>query len=272
MARRRLDTELVRRGLASSRQQARTFVENGAVLVDGVQAEKPGRLVADSEPLVIQTPPRFVSRGGEKLDAALDAFNLVVEGRWVLDAGASTGGFTDCLLQRGARHVVAVDVGHGQLHPRLRQDPRVSVFERTNVRNLEAPAVGGPFDLVTADLSFISIEVVAPVLAAGVAAPDADVVVLVKPQFEAGRAVVQRGRGVVRDPALRRAALERAASALGAAGATIMGAMASPLLGPAGNAEFFLHARAHCATAAAQRDLSVMFDAALADAPDALEG
>ena len=272
MVRRRLDHELVRRGLAASREQARALVEDGAVLVKGGPADKPGRLVGEDEALVVQAPPRFVSRGGEKLDAALDIFAVAVEGRRALDAGASTGGFTDCLLQRGALHVVAVDVGHGQLHPKLRQDPRVSVFERTNVRDLDAAAVGGPFDVVTADLSFISLTSVAPVLAGELAIPGGAVVVLVKPQFEAGRQAVQRGRGVVRDQAVRRAALERAASALARAGATIMGAMASPLLGPAGNAEFFLHARGHGAGGTGHAELSAMLDAAVADAPDVAPG
>jgi len=270
--RRRLDHELVRRGLATSGEQARSLVEDGAVLVNGAQADKPGRLVAEDEALVVQSPPRFVSRGGEKLDAALERFAVTVAGRRALDAGASTGGFTDCLLQRGAQHVVAVDVGHGQLHPRLRHDPRVSVFERTNVRTVDAGTVGGPFELVTADLSFISLASVAPVLAGNLATPGADVVVLVKPQFEAGRQAARRGRGVVRDPGVRRASLEQAASALTRAEATIMGAMASPLLGPAGNAEFFLHARAHGTGTASQPELSAMIDAAVADAPDAETG
>jgi 23S rRNA (cytidine1920-2'-O)/16S rRNA (cytidine1409-2'-O)-methyltransferase len=272
VVRRRLDHELVRRGLATSGEQARSLVEDGAVLVGGAQADKPGRLVAEDEALVVRSPPRFVSRGGEKLDAALECFAVTVAGRRALDAGASTGGFTDCLLQRGARHVVAVDVGHGQLHPRLRQDPRVSVFERTNVRTLDVGTVGGPFELVTADLSFISLASVAPALAGDLAAPGADVVVLVKPQFEAGRRAVQQGRGVVRDPGVRRASLERAASALTRAEATIMGAMASPLLGPAGNAEFFLHARAHEAGPTSRPELSAMIDAAVAGAPDAEPG
>ena len=242
------------------------------MLVNGAQADKPGRLVAEDEALVVQSPPRFVSRGGEKLDAALERFAVIVAGRRALDAGASTGGFTDCLLQRGAQHVVAVDVGHGQLHPRLRQDARVSVFERTNVRTVDVGTVGGPFEVVTADLSFIALASVAPVLAGNMATPGADVVVLVKPQFEAGRQAVQRGRGVVRDPGVRRASLEQAASALTRAEATIMGAMASPLLGPAGNAEFFLHARAHEAGTTTRPELSAMIDAAVADAPDGQRG
>ena len=213
------------------------------MLVGGAPAEKASRLVAPSEPVVLLGPPRrFVSRGGDKLAAALDRFGLDVGGRRALDAGASTGGFTDCLLQRGAAKVVAVDVGHGQLDASLRSDARVRVLERTNVRTLTVDDLGGPpVDVVVADLSFISLTTVAPVLAGPLARPGADLVVLVKPQFEAGRAEVSRGRGVVRDPEVWRRALERVASALGAAGAAIMGAMASPLTGPAGNVEFLVH-------------------------------
>jgi len=245
--RRRLDTELVRRGLAVSRESARLLVEQGAVLVGGARADKAARLVAESDPVVVLDldSPRFVSRGGQKLDAALDRFSVVVSGRRCLDAGASTGGFTDCLLGRGASEVVAVDVGHGQLDASLRDHPRVKVLERTNIRTLASGDVGGErFDLLVADLSFISLVTVAPVLASDLARPGADIVVLVKPQFEAGRVEVSRGRGVIRDPSVRRAALENVASAFASQGASIMGAMASPLLGPAGNAEFLLHARA----------------------------
>lgn len=267
MVRRRLDTELVRRRLASSRQHARLLVEAGAVLVSGATADKPSRLVDSGEPVVVQTAERrFASRGGEKLDAALTRFSVGVTGRHALDAGASTGGFTDCLLQRGAASVVAVDVGYGQLDPRLRADDRVTVVERTNVRYLDASSVGGPFGLVVADLSFISLTTVVPVLAGELSSPGAELVLLVKPQFEAGRRAVGRGRGVVRDPALWRQALEGAASALAAAGATIMGAMASPLAGPAGNVEFFLHACAHQGAADEAR-LAAAIDAALAEPP-----
>ncbi len=213
------------------------------MLVGGAPADKTSRLVAPSEPVVLLGPSRrFVSRGGDKLAAALDRFGVDVDGRRALDAGASTGGFTDCLLQRGAAEVVAVDVGHGQLDAGLRSDARVRVLERTNVRTLTVDDLDGPpVDVVVADLSFISLTTVAPVLAGPLARPGADLVVLVKPQFEAGRAEVSRGRGVVRDPESWRGALERVASALGAAGAAIMGAMASPLTGPAGNVEFLLH-------------------------------
>jgi len=277
--RRRLATELVRRGLAEARAQARQLVVEGRVLVGGVVADKATRLVAGSDPIVVQGAPRpFVSRGGEKLAAALQRFAVDVSGRRCLDAGASTGGFTDCLLHNGARAVVAVDVGHGQLHPTVRGHGDVSVLERTNIRHLGLADVGGaPFDVVVADLSFISITTVAPTLAGPLAAPGADLVVLVKPQFEAGRAEVSRGRGVIRDPAVRRQALRGAASALVGAGATIMGAMASPILGPAGNAEFLLHARAHASTpgttpATLDATVTAMVDAAVADAPDAVAG
>ncbi len=232
-------------------------------------------MVSESEPVVVvEDSRRFVSRGGDKLDAALERFGVDVSGRRCLDAGASTGGFTHCLLRRGAAAVVAVDVGYGQLDPALRGDARVEVLERTNVRALGPADVGGHrFEVVVADLSFISLATVAPVLAGALAAPGADIVVLVKPQFEAGRAEVSRGRGVIRDPEVRRGALVRVASALTSQGATIMGAMASPLLGPAGNAEFFLHARAHGADPAHGGRLPdgvvAALDAAVGAAPDA---
>jgi 23S rRNA (cytidine1920-2'-O)/16S rRNA (cytidine1409-2'-O)-methyltransferase len=187
--------------------------------------------------------PRFVGRGGEKLAAALDRFALPVEGLRVLDAGASTGGFTDCLLQYGARRVVAVDVGYGQLHERLRADARVESVERTNVRDLALGDLGPPFDLVVADLSFISLRAVLASLL-GQAAPDAHIVLLVKPQFEAGRDEAARGRGVIRDPAVWRRVLDEVLIALQATGAAIMGAMVSPLTGADGNVEFLVHARA----------------------------
>jgi 23S rRNA (cytidine1920-2'-O)/16S rRNA (cytidine1409-2'-O)-methyltransferase len=268
--RRRLDTELVRRGLADSRESARLLVEQGAVLVSGSRADKPARLVAESDPVVVidTATRRFVSRGGHKLEAALDRFSVAVGGRRCLDAGASTGGFTDCLLRHGASTVVAVDVGHGQLDASLRGDARVEVLERTNIRTLDASAVGGDFDLLVADLSFISLVTVAPVLARTLARPGADILVLVKPQFEAGRTEVSRGKGVIRDPGLRRAALEKVASAFASQGATIMGAMASPLLGPAGNAEFILHARAHV-TSTDTGPWAAALDEAVAEAPDA---
>ncbi len=282
-------------------------MEAGAVLVGGAAADKAARLVAAHDPVVVLgVGPRFVSRGGDKLAAALETFGIDVARRRALDAGASTGGFTDCLLQAGAAEVVAVDVGYGQLHPRLRADPRVTVLERTDLRHLPAqlaphpraapagggwpseepgppsggqpaeaagelagdqlgpapgPAAGeepGPafgdaasqepttaFDVVVADLSFISLTAVVPLLAGPLAGAGADLVLLVKPQFEAGRREVSRGRGVIRDPQVRRRAVQRVASAVEAAGASIMGVMASPVAGRAGNVEYLLHARAH---------------------------
>jgi 23S rRNA (cytidine1920-2'-O)/16S rRNA (cytidine1409-2'-O)-methyltransferase len=212
------------------------------VLVGGAPADKPARMVAPDEALAVEGPPRrFVSRGGEKLDAALEAFAVEVAGRSVLDAGASTGGFTDCCLQRGAATVVAVDVGYGQLAERVRRDPRVQVRERVNVRALRAGDVDPPPEVVVADLSFISLRTVAPALV-GVAAPGADLVWLVKPQFEAGRAAVAAGKGVVRDPELWAGALVDVGASLEGLGATIMSAMPSPLRGADGNVEFLLHA------------------------------
>jgi 23S rRNA (cytidine1920-2'-O)/16S rRNA (cytidine1409-2'-O)-methyltransferase len=230
-------------------------VAAGSVLVSGTQADKPARLVAPDEPVVLLGPPSpFVGRGGRKLEAALDRFRVDVAHRRALDAGASTGGFTDCLLQRGAAHVYAVDVGHGQLHPALRANPRVTVLERTNVRTLTLAELSAadpayePCPLVVADLSFISLRSVVPALTGPVSTPEADLVLLVKPQFEAGRAAVSRGKGVIRDPALWLGALEGVASALQDGKTGIMGAMVSPLTGSAGNVEFLVHARKGIAT------------------------
>jgi len=217
------------------------------VLVAGAPTAKPARLVAPSEAIeVLGPPPRFVGRGGVKLEAALDRFAVDVRGRAALDAGASTGGFTDCLLQRGAAHVVAVDVGRGQLHERLRRHPRVTVLERTDIRSLTLQQAGGsPFPLVVADLSFISLRTAAPALLGPLAAPGADVVALVKPQFEAGKEEASRGHGVIRDPEVWQRALRDVATAFCNCGASIMDAMTSPLRGAEGNVEFLLHARAH---------------------------
>jgi 23S rRNA (cytidine1920-2'-O)/16S rRNA (cytidine1409-2'-O)-methyltransferase len=183
-----------------------------------------------------------VGRGGEKLDAAVDRFGVTVDRRRALDAGASTGGFTDCLLQRGASSVAAVDVGHGQLHERLRQHPRVAVEERTNIRDVTVERLGGEVDVSVADLSFISLTVVAPVLV-GLTRAGGDLVVLAKPQFEAGRREASRGRGVIRSPEVWSRALESVIDAFESSGATIMGLMVSPLRGASGNVEFLLHAR-----------------------------
>ena len=231
------------------------------MLVGGAPADKPSRLVAPGDPIeLVGDAPRFVGRGGEKLDAALARFAVEVEGRRALDAGASTGGFTDCLLQRGARQVVAVDVGYGQLHERLRADPRVVVKERTNVRTFTDPE---GFGVVVADLSFISLRTVAPTLAGW---PGSDVVVLVKPQFEVGRQEASRGRGVIRDPALWLQSLEGVRAAMAEAGAAMMEAMVSPLKGADGNVEFLVHLRAHAGAAPGVPDERL--DAAVAEAQD----
>jgi 23S rRNA (cytidine1920-2'-O)/16S rRNA (cytidine1409-2'-O)-methyltransferase len=241
VGRRRLDAELVRRGLASSTATAREAVRAGHVTVRGAPATKSTTLVGTDEALVVTGPARpFVSRGGEKLSAALDAFAIDPLARDCLDAGASTGGFTDCLLRRGARHVVAVDVGYGQLAWELRTDPRVTVMERTDVRGLRDDLLPYRPSLVTADLSFISLRLaVSPVIR--VAEPSADLVLLIKPQFEAEHQHVERG-GVVRDPNVWRRSIESVAAATRSAGAGPVGVIVSPVRGPAGNVEFLLHA------------------------------
>ena len=244
MTRRRLDAELVRRGLAPSRERAQADIAAGRVLVGGAPATKPARMVEPAEPLeLLGPPPRFVGRGGLKLDAALDRFAVDVVGRRALDAGASTGGFTDALLQRGAAEVVAVDVGYGQLHERLRADPRVVNLERTNVRALAPGDIGGPVDVVVADLSFISLRTVLPALL-GLARPGADLVLLVKPQFEAGRAEAAKVKGVIRDPEVQSRTLAEVTAAAIDQGAVTMGEMVSPITGADGNVEFLLWLRA----------------------------
>ncbi len=243
----RLDAELVRRGLARSRDQAADLVAGGRVLLRGVPATKAATAVSPGDPVLLSAGDGadYVSRGGRKLAGALDAFGTpgpVVAGRRALDAGASTGGFTDVLLRRGALQVVAVDVGYGQLAWSLRTDPRVVVLDRTNVRGLRPELVGGAVGLVVADLSFISVTLALPALL-GCAAPDADVLLLVKPQFEVGRDRVGRG-GVVRDPVLRAAAVTAVATSAARLGMGVAGVTASPVKGPAGNAEYFLWLRA----------------------------
>ena len=213
------------------------------MLVGGAPASKPAHLVDPGQAVEVVGPgPRFVGRGGEKLDAALERFTVPVAGRRALDAGASTGGFTDCLLQRGAAEVIAVDVGYGQLHERLRADPRVDVRERTNVRSLDRDAIGGPVDLVVADLSFISLRTVLPALVPLVE-PGGDLVLLVKPQFEAGRREAARGSGVIRDPEVWRRVVDEVATAAAEQRADRMDEMASPLTGADGNVEYLLHVR-----------------------------
>lgn len=243
MVRRRLDIELVRRGLVESRTGAQQAIDERRVTVSGALAEKASRLVEAGEPIVVAgNAPRFVSRGGNKLSAALDRFAVDCSNRRVVDAGSSTGGFTDCVLARGAATVVAIDVGRNQLHERLRADPRVVVHEQTNVRHVQPCDVGGVADVVVADLSFISLRTVAQALVRLVRG-GGDLVVLVKPQFEAGKAEADKGRGIIRDPAIWRRTLGEVSEALMGHGAAIIGAMASPIKGGDGNVEFLLHAR-----------------------------
>ena len=261
--RRRLDTEMVRRGLAVSRSEAQRLIEGRRVTVGGAPAVKASRLVDPGEPVVVAAdPPRYVSRGGRKLEAALAGFGISAAGCRAIDVGASTGGFTDCLLQHGATEVVAIDVGRNQLHERLRADPRVASLERTDVRGVTTDAIGGPAEIVVADVSFISLRLVAADLCR---LATADIVLLVKPQFEAGRAEADRGRGVIRDPEVWRRALLEVCRAVVGAGAAIMGVMVSPLTGAEGNVEFLLHADARRdAQGLAEFDATV--DRAVADA------
>ena len=232
MTKKRLDVLLVERGLAESRSQAQALVLAG--LVPG--HDKPGEQVADDAELEVERPPRFVSRGGEKLQNALDALGVDVTGRACADVGASTGGFTDCLLQAGAARVVAIDVGYGQLHPRVRSDPRVLVLERVNARRLTELPFAPEF--VVCDVSFISVtKALPPVLA--LSEPGWEALVLVKPQFEAGRSEVVKG--VVRDPDIHRSVLRSVIDAARAWDAVTVGVVDSGLPGPKGNREFFVH-------------------------------
>ncbi len=234
MKKARLDRLLVARGLVESRSVAQRLIRAGEVLVEGQLVDKPGTQVPVEAAIRLKARPRFVSRGGEKLAAALERFAVPVEGRVAADIGASTGGFTDCLLQHGAAKVYAIDVGYGQLAWKLRRDPRVVVMERTNARYLRAlPEKVG---LIVSDLSFISLRLVYAT-AIDWLEEGGDVVSLIKPQFEAGRREVGKG-GVVRDPRVHRRVLEEVAAAMAKLGLGLRGLMASPLLGPAGNVEF----------------------------------
>lgn len=259
----RLDTELVRRGLARSRGHAGELIAAGRVTVDGALALRNAAQVGDDGDVRVardESDPGYASRAGHKLAGALDAFGpqgLTVAGRDCLDAGASTGGFTDVLLRRGARRVVAVDVGHGQLVPELRGDARVDSREGVNVRDLAPGEIEPVPTLVVADLSFISLTLVLPALA-GVAADDAELLVMVKPQFEVGRERLGSG-GVVRDPGLRSQAVRDVARSAASLGLGARGVVASPLPGPSGNVEFFLWLRrgAEASVSAAEIDAVV---------------
>jgi 23S rRNA (cytidine1920-2'-O)/16S rRNA (cytidine1409-2'-O)-methyltransferase len=240
VARRRIDTLLAERGLAGSRTHAAASVRAGRVRIgrDGPHATKPGQLVAEDAELLVEEARRYVSRGGLKLEHALDELGIEVDGRSCLDVGASTGGFTDCMLQRGARRVVALDVGHGQLDWGLRNDPRVAVVERRNARDLGPDELPWPPDLVTIDVSFISLRKVLPAVARCVG-PAGEVLALVKPQFELARERVGKG-GVVRAASDRREALRSVAEATGDLGLAVRGFASSGLPGPKGNRESFI--------------------------------
>jgi len=239
----RIDQALVERGLSESREKARRAIMAGRVLINRQPARKPSDTVRDSDAVALTEPEKFVSRGGHKLDHALAHFALEVRGAVAVDLGASTGGFTDCLLQRGAARVFAVDVGHGQLAWPLRNDPRVVVMERTNARTLSPDAMPRPFegaDIVVADCSFISLRLVLPA-AAGLLRPGGKAAALVKPQFEAGKEEADRGAGVIRDSEVHERVLAELESFVRSmAGLAWRGVTESPLLGPAGNKEFFV--------------------------------
>ena len=241
--RRRLDQLMVERGLADSRSRARALIEAGLVTIDGAVADKPSRTVADDAAVAVTGLDHpWVSRGGVKLVHALDHFAISAAGRVALDIGASTGGFTDVLLARGAARVYAVDVGHDQLAAKLRADPRVVVLERVNARHLTAAEVPERVSLLVSDASFIGLETLLPA-PLDRAAPGADLIALIKPQFEVGPGLVGKG-GVVKDPALHRATCQRIADWLGARpGWRVMGLTESPIRGPDGNVEFLIHAR-----------------------------
>lgn len=239
-ARQRLDLLLVERGLCASRQEASRLILAGEVRTAGRQVDKPGTLLPVETPLEVAGPSHpFVSRGGVKLRHALEAFRVNPRERVCLDVGASTGGFTDCLLQAGARQVIAVDVGYGQLAARLRQDPRVHLLERTNIRHLPSSRLPARPDLAVIDVSFISLALVLPAVV-DLLEPPREIIALVKPQFEVGRGEVGKG-GVIRDPDQHRAVLERVAGVAAALSLAVSGVTASPLLGPKGNREFLVH-------------------------------
>ena len=236
----RLDLLLVARGFAESREKAKALILSGSIQVAGKKIDKVGAQVdREAEVILLKPPLPFVSRGGLKLAAALDSFQIDVTGKTAIDIGASTGGFTDCLLQRGAARVYAVDVGYGQMAWRLRIDPRVVMLERQNIRHLPADAVPEPADLATIDVSFISLEKVIPAITPRLK-PDGAVIALVKPQFEAGKGEVGKG-GIVRDPERQKKILDRICGKGAEWGLTVVGAIPSPILGQKGNKEFLVY-------------------------------
>jgi len=238
----RLDIQLVARGLADSREKAKRFILAGAVRINGQLAHKPSELVDENATLVVEAADKYASRGGHKLQAALDAFHISCDGVICADLGASTGGFTDCLLQRGATRVHAVDVGKGQLDWKLRQDPRVIVHDKLNARNLKGTDLGEQVGLVSIDVSFISLTKVLPA-AVSILRREGTLVALIKPQFEAGKKLVNKG-GVVRDSHVHNAVTKMIREfSTTTLGLTLLGVLESPLLGPAGNKEFFIALR-----------------------------
>ena len=240
-ARLRLDAWLVKQGIATDAAHAKTLVDQGLILVNGSIALTDNRMIANSDSVLLSTPARFVSRGGEKLEAALLSFGVELDGKRVLDVGASTGGFSDCVLQRGAGEVMSLDVGKSQLHDRLVRDPRVKVLDSTNARTITSAQVGH-FDVVVADLSFISLRQVATALCE-VLRPHGDMILLVKPQFEAEKSEVDKGAGVIRDVEIHQRTIAQVVGAFNSQGMEKSGLIESPLRGADGNTEFLLHLR-----------------------------
>ena len=240
-ARLRLDAWLVKQGIATDVAHAKTLVDQGLILVNGSIALTDNRMIANSDSVLLSTPARFVSRGGDKLEAALLSFGVELDGKRVLDVGASTGGFTDCVLQRGAGEVTSLDVGKSQLHDRLVRDPRVKVLDSTNARTITSAQVGH-FDVVVADLSFISLRQVATALCE-VLRPHGDMILLVKPQFEAEKSEVDKGAGVIRDVEIHQRTIAQVVGAFNSQGMEKSGLIESPLRGADGNTECLLHLR-----------------------------
>jgi len=237
----RLDTWLVKQGVATDAGHAKVLIDQGLILVNGSIALTDNRMIANSDSVLLSTPARFVSRGGEKLEAALQAFGIELDGKRVLDVGASTGGFTDCVLQHGASEVTALDVGKSQLHDRLVRDLRVTVLDSTNARSMTIAMVGD-FDVIVADLSFISLSQVATALCE-VLRPHGDMILLVKPQFEAEKSEVDKGAGVIRDSEIHQRTIAQVVQAFNSQGMKQSGLIESPLRGADGNTEFLLHLR-----------------------------
>jgi 23S rRNA (cytidine1920-2'-O)/16S rRNA (cytidine1409-2'-O)-methyltransferase len=244
IVRMRLDAALVKRGLAESRSEASRLIDAGHVTVSGAFADKSSRMVAPDEPITVVVEKKFVSRGGEKLSHALDAFGVDVQGRSVMDAGVSTGGFTDCVLQRGAQRVFAVDVGRNQLHERIKANPKVEWRDGVNVREIRSDDMPFACSLLVADLSFISLTKVLPSLMSVLSPEDSfttpQMVLLVKPQFEAGRVEVSRGKGVITDPEIHAETIQTVQECVESLGGSVVGLVESPIKGAEGNTEFLM--------------------------------